>query len=71
MRELTQPVELRDEQLDLVAAGTGNGGGHNGGHSCGCGDGGQTGLVNIETGNINVLNNISVLSAGVAQGVFN
>lgn len=69
MTNFTHPIELSNEELDLVAAGTGGGGG--GGHRCGCGGDNQAGLVNIETGNINVLNNISVLSAGVAQGVFN
>ena len=51
MEELTHPVELTNEELDLVAAG---------------GDGS---LVNVETGNIYVLNgnNIAVLSAGFSQ----
>jgi hypothetical protein len=51
MPELTNPVELRDQELDLVAAGSG---GH-GGHRCGC-DGGddntQVGLVNINDTNV-------------------
>jgi hypothetical protein len=57
MEKLTHPVELFDEELELVAAGGGG---------CGCGEGS---LVNIETGNINVLsgNNIAVLSAGFVQ----
>jgi hypothetical protein len=58
MHELTHPVELRDQELDLVAAGTGT-------NHCGdrCCDGdSQTGLVNVSTGDINVLNNIAVLS---------
>jgi hypothetical protein len=53
MHELTHPVELRDQELDLVAAGSG---GH-GGHRCGC-DGGddntQVGLVNINDTNVGV-----------------
>ena len=57
------PIELSNEELDLVAAA--------GGHGCGCRDGGETtvGLVNVETGDINVLsgNNIAVLSAGFIQ----
>jgi hypothetical protein len=53
MVKLAHPVELFDEELDLVAAGNGG---------CGCDSDGS--LVNIETGNINVLsnNNIAVLS---------
>ena len=50
MHELTHPVELRDQELDLVAAGSG-------GHRCGC-DGGdkntQFGLVNVNDTNIGV-----------------
>jgi hypothetical protein len=54
MVKLAHPVELFDEELDLVAAGWNQG--------CGCDRDGS--LVNIETGNINVLsnNNIAVLS---------
>lgn len=57
MEKLTHPIELFDEELELVAAGGGGG--------CGC-DGS---LINVETGNINVLNgnNIAVLSAGFVQ----
>jgi hypothetical protein len=53
MVKLTHPVELFDEELDLVAAGNGG---------CGCDRDGS--LINVETGNINVLsnNNIAVLS---------
>jgi hypothetical protein len=69
MHELTHPVELRDQELDLVAAGSGGRPPHNGGDKC-CGGDNQTGLVNVETGNINVLNNIAVLSLA-HQGVFN
>jgi hypothetical protein len=59
MEKLTHPVELSIEELDLVAAGWNQGGG------CGC-DGS---LINVETGDINVLsgNNIAVLSAGFKQ----
>ena len=67
MQEITNfahPIELSNEELDLVAAA--------GGHGCGCRDGGgdnQVGLVNVNTGDINVLsgNNIAVLSAGFIQ----
>jgi hypothetical protein len=68
MHELTHPVELRDQELDLVAAGSG--GCHDGGDRC-CGGTNQTGLVNVSTGNINALNNIAVLSAGFGQAVVN
>jgi hypothetical protein len=59
MENLIHPVELFDEELDLVAAGWNQG--------CGCDRDGS--LVNIETGNINVLsnNNIAVASLGVFQ----
>ena len=59
MVKLAHPVELFDEELDLVAA-AGNGG-------CGCDRDGS--LINVETGNINVLsnNNIAVASVGVSQ----
>ena len=70
MLELTHPVELRDEQLDLVAAGTGNGGGHTAAAAAAATTH-KSDWSTSNTGNINVLNNISVLSAGVAQGVFN
>jgi hypothetical protein len=66
MQEITNfahPIELSNEEIDLVAAA--------GGHGCGCRDGGdnQVGLVNVDTGDINVLsgNNIAVLSAGFIQ----
>jgi hypothetical protein len=58
MFELTHPVELRDEELDLIAAGGGRPP-HNGGDKC-CG--GDTALINIEDNDINVLNNVNVLS---------
>jgi hypothetical protein len=69
MQEMTKfahPIELSDNELDLVAAG-GNSGG-----SCGCRGGSsnnQVGLVNVHTGDINVLDNIAVLSAGFIQSV--
>jgi hypothetical protein len=65
MQDITNfahPIELSSEELDLVAAA--------GGHGCGCRDGDtQVGLVNVNTGDINVLsgNNIAVLSAGFIQ----
>lgn len=54
MEELTYPVELTDEELDLVAAGTG---------SCGCGGGDRNG-----NGSINVLSfdTVQVNVAGLA-----
>jgi hypothetical protein len=64
MFELTHPVELRDEELDLIAAGGGKPS-HGGGRCCG-GDS-QNGLVNVHTGDIQFLNNIAVLSAGFNQ----
>jgi hypothetical protein len=64
MTNFTHPIELSDKDLDLVAAGTGS-------SNCGCNDGRDTqvGLVNVSTGDINVLsgNNIAVLSAGFIQ----
>jgi hypothetical protein len=48
MHELTYPVELRDEELDLVAAG----GGHD--KCCGGDETTQVGLVNINDTNIGV-----------------
>jgi hypothetical protein len=61
MPELTNPVELRDQELDLVAAGSG-------GHRCGC-DGGdentQVGVVNINNTNVGVnILGIQAQSAG-------
>jgi hypothetical protein len=58
MEELTHPVELSVEELELVAAGGGSGGG------CGCGDG--SALVNVE--NVSILNN-SLNDNNVAVGV--
>ena len=52
MRELTHPVELRDEELDLVAAGWNQG--------CGCDREGS--FINVSDNNVAVLNNINVLS---------
>jgi hypothetical protein len=65
MTNFTHPIELSDKELDLVAAGGGKS------SDCGCRGGGdnQNGLVNVHTGNINVLDNISVLSAGTFQYV--
>jgi hypothetical protein len=53
MRELTHPVELRDQELDLVAAGSG---GRHDGHDkcCGGDDNTQFGLVNVNDTNIGV-----------------
>ena len=58
MEKLTHPIELFDEELDLVAAGNGG---------CGCDRHGS--FLNVETGNINVLsgNNIAVASFGFSQ----
>jgi hypothetical protein len=64
MTHFTHPIELSDQELDLVAAGGGRS------SECGCRSGdNQVGLVNVETGDINVLsgNNIAVLSAGFIQ----
>jgi hypothetical protein len=58
MEELTHPVELSDEELELVAAGGGSGGG------CGCSDG--SALVNVE--NVSILNG-SLNDNNVAVGV--
>ncbi len=65
MNTFAFPIELSDNDLDLVAAGGNKGG------SCGCRGGGdnQVGLVNVHTGDINVLDNIAVLSAGFIQSV--
>jgi hypothetical protein len=56
MPELTHPVELRDEELDLVAAGTGGGGG------CGCdregGNGnGSNNILSFNQVNVGILSN--------------
>ena len=56
MEELTHPVELSDEELELVAAGTGSG--------CGCSDG--SALVNVE--NVSILNG-SLNDNNIAVGV--
>jgi hypothetical protein len=65
MTTFSHPVELSDEELDLVAAA---GGGSS--SECGCSNGDQQfGLVNVDTGDINVLNNTSVLSGKVFQSV--
>ena len=64
MINFTHPIELSNEELDLVAAGTG-GGGH-GGH-CGCGgnDNTQFGLVNLNNVNVGVnILGIQAQSAG-------
>lgn len=49
MEELTQPVELTNEELDLVAAGCSGGGGCSGGDR-----NFQVGLVNLNDVNIGV-----------------
>jgi hypothetical protein len=56
MEELTHPVELSDEELELVAAGGGSG--------CGSRDG--SALVNVE--NVSILNG-SLNDNNVAVGV--
>jgi hypothetical protein len=58
MHELTHPVELRDEELNLVAAG--------GGRCCGDNSNRQA-LVYLEDVNILSGNNIAVASVGVWQ----
>jgi hypothetical protein len=58
IEKLTHPVELFDEQLDLVAAGNG------GNDGCGCRDGNA--LVNVE--NVSILNG-SLNDNNVAIGV--
>jgi hypothetical protein len=60
MEELTHPVVLSDEELELVAAGGGSGGGS----GCGCSDG--SALVNVE--NVSILNG-SLNDNNVAVGV--
>ena len=66
MTNFTHPIELSNEELDLVAAGTGGGGG---GGGCGCGGGGdrtnQFGLVNLNNVNVGVnILGIQAQSAG-------
>jgi hypothetical protein len=67
MINFTHPIELSNEELDLVAAGTGGGGGH-GGHRCGCDGGDETnqfGLVNLNNVNVGVnILGIQAQSAG-------
>ena len=63
MTNFTHPIELSNEELDLVAAGTG--GGH--GHGCGCGgdETNQVGLVNLNNVNVGVnILGIQAQSAG-------
>jgi hypothetical protein len=55
MDKFTHPIELSDEELDLVAAGCGSG--------CGC----DPALVSIRTGDITIGNNWAVGSAFVKQ----
>jgi hypothetical protein len=50
MREFTYPVELRDDELDLVAAGSGDKRGHD--KCCGGDNNTQVGLVNVNDTNI-------------------
>ncbi len=57
MHELTHPVELRDEELDLVAAGTGGGDGHR----CGCDREGGNGNDSINILSFNQVN-VGILS---------
>jgi hypothetical protein len=52
MHELTHPVELRDQELDLVAAGSGDKRGHD--KCCGGDDNTQFGLVNVNDTNVGV-----------------
>jgi hypothetical protein len=62
MEELTHPVVLSDEELDLVAAAGGE---------CGC-RGGEFISVDVSHNDIAVLNNINVLSAFTGpQKVYN
>jgi hypothetical protein len=62
MHELTHPVELRDQELDFVAAGSG---GH-GGHRCGC-DGGS--FINVEVEDNNILNNNNIVGVSVLSKI--
>jgi hypothetical protein len=57
MDKFTHPIELSDEELDLVAAGCGGG--------CGCGC--DPALVSVEIGDITLLNNIAVGSSNFRQ----
>jgi len=59
MHELTHPIELRDEELDFVAAGTGSCGG------CNTHNENRQALIYLE--DVNVLNNIAVASVGFSQ----
>ena len=65
MTNFTHPIELSNEELNLVAAGTGGGGG---GHPTCCGGGGDTqqfGLVNLNNVNVGVnILGIQAQSAG-------
>ena len=62
MTSFTHPIELSNEELDLVAAGTGGGGG--GGQCCGRGnETNQFGLVNLNNNNINVGVNVLGIQA--------
>jgi hypothetical protein len=63
MYELTHPVELRDQELDLVAAGGGKGGDRD--HCCGGDNSNRQALVYLE--DVNILSNIAVASVGVTQ----
>jgi hypothetical protein len=63
MFELTHPVELRDEQLDLIAAGGGSPPPHNGGDKC-CGGDTENRQALIYLEDVNVLNNIALVNFG-------
>jgi hypothetical protein len=63
MHELTHPVELRDQELDLVAAG---GGKPNGGDRC-CGSDNSNRQALVYFEDVNILSNIAVASVGVTQ----
>ena len=70
MFELTHPVELRDEQLDLVAAGR-TAATTAATAAAAAATKRQIGLVNVEHRQRRCSQQLSVLSAGIAQGVFN